>query len=358
MDSLTQIVLGGTVAAVAVPGAHRRRAAVAGALLATLPDLDSLPMKWLGADVVTLVTWHRGPSHSLPVLLLIGWLVWCVLRACWAPVRAAPARWLAAIWLTLLTHPLLDAFTVYGTQLWWPWPTPPVMWSSIFIIDPGYTLALLVAFIAILVVGARPVGLRFLVAGLTLSSAYLGWSLLAKHRVERAAHEALAAMGQADAPRFSVPMPFNTVLWRVVVMTPQGMLEGYRSLWADSGMMRFAPHAGDTAALQSLASTPPVARLLWFSRGFMKAQAEHNQLVLSDLRMGMEPAYTFQYAIAERASADAPWQAITPVAVTRPVDPAPALRASWQRLLHEPPPDAPPFSFTSVLSPVSEKPQP
>lgn len=358
MDSLTQIVLGGTVAALAVPAAHRRRAAIAGAVLATLPDLDSFPLKWLGADVVTLVTWHRGPSHSLPVLFLLGWLLWWLLKRSWAPVQQAPRPWLLAIWLALLTHPLLDAFTVYGTQLWWPLPGRPTMWSSIFIIDPGYTLALLVAFIAILIVGARPVGTRFLLAGLALSSAYLGWSLLAKHWVERDAEQALAAMGQADAPRFSVPMPFNTVLWRVVVMTPDGMLEGYRSLWADRGPMRFAAYAGDTAALQQLAGTPAVARLLWFSSGFMLARPQGQQLVLADLRMGAEPVYTFQYAIAERAADGAPWQAIAPVAVSREVDLAQALRATWQRLLQEPAADAPPFSFTRILPPLSEKPQP
>lgn len=97
MDSLTQIVLGGTVAALAVPAAHRRRAAIAGALLGTLPDLDSFPLKWMGADAVTLVTWHRGPSHSLPVLFLLGWLVWCLLKRSWTPVREAPRPWLWAI---------------------------------------------------------------------------------------------------------------------------------------------------------------------------------------------------------------------------------------------------------------------
>ncbi|KQP22927.1 metal-dependent hydrolase [Pseudorhodoferax sp. Leaf267] len=345
MDSLTQIVLGGSVAALAVPAPHRRRAALAGALLATLPDLDSLPMKWMGVDVVTLVTWHRGPSHALPVLFVFGLLVWWLLRRWWAPVREAPRRWLAAILLALLTHPLLDAFTVYGTQLWWPLPLRPTMWSSIFIIDPGYTLALLVAFIAILVVGAKPIGQRFLVAGLVLSSAYLGWSLLAKQMVERDAQAALAAMGQADAPRFSVPMPFNTLLWRVVVMTPGGMLEGYRSLWADHGPMRFQPYAGETAALQALAHTPPVARLLWFSSGFMKAVADGDRLVLSDLRMGAEPAYSFQYLIAERASASAAWQPVAPVAVTGPMDTRGALQAIWQRLRHEPAPGAPPFAL-------------
>ena len=358
MDSLTQIVLGGTVAALAVPATHRRRAAIAGALLGTLPDLDSFPLKWAGADVVTVVTWHRGPSHSLPVLLLLGWVIWWLLKRSWTPVREAPRPWLWAIWLALLTHPLLDAFTVYGTQLWWPLPFPPTMWSSIFVIDPGYTLALLVAFIAILAVGARPVGKRFLVAGLAISSAYLGWSLLAKQLVEREAQATLAAAWLDDLPRFSVPMPFNTLLWRVVVLTPDGMLEGYRSLLADEGPMRFQAYDSDTAALQALASTPSVARLLWFSSGFMKAQAQDKHLVLSDLRLGAEGAYTFQYIVAERDAVDAPWRPIAPVAAERQLDTRRALQAVWQRLGHEPAADAPPFSLIRILSTAPEKPEP
>jgi inner membrane protein len=52
---------------------------------------------------------------------------------------------------------------------------------------------------------------------------------MAKAIVERAAQRTLAAEGLQDAPRFSVPIPFNTLLWRVVVMTPDEFLEGERS---------------------------------------------------------------------------------------------------------------------------------
>ena len=45
MDSLSQIVLGGAIAAAIVPARHRRAALLAGAALATLPDLDSLPIR-------------------------------------------------------------------------------------------------------------------------------------------------------------------------------------------------------------------------------------------------------------------------------------------------------------------------
>jgi inner membrane protein len=344
LDSLTQIVLGGSIAAIAVPAGHRRRAAVAGAVLATLPDLDGLPLAAIGADIVTAVTWHRGPSHSLPVLALFGWLVWLLLRRWWTPVREQPRPWLIAIQLALLTHPLLDAFTVYGTQLLWPLQFNPVMWSSVFIIDPGYTLPLLVSFIAILVVGAKPSGKRFLVAGLALSTAYLGWSLAAKALVDHAATEALAAQGLRDAPRFSVPMPLNTVLWRVVVMTPDGFLEGYRSVLADSGPMTFTKHASDTAALAALRDAPAVKRLLWFTSGFMKAEAAGGRLVLSDLRMGAEPDYTFRYDVARR-SASGQWEPVPAKAVPGSRNAKEQLSWLWRRIRDE---STPPFSSIST----------
>ena len=57
----------------------------------------------------------------------------------------APRRWFWVFMLTLLAHPLVDAFTVYGTQLLWPLPVRPLMWSSVFIIDPMFTVWLALA---------------------------------------------------------------------------------------------------------------------------------------------------------------------------------------------------------------------
>ena len=76
---------------------------------------------------------------------MAGWLIWWLFKRRRKRVAESPARWFWAIQLALITHPLLDAFTVYGTQLLWPLRPPPVMWSSVFIIDPLYTVWLLVA---------------------------------------------------------------------------------------------------------------------------------------------------------------------------------------------------------------------
>ena len=336
MDSLTQIVLGGAVAAAIAPAAHRRAALLAGAALGTLPDLDSLPIALLTDDPVALMTLHRGASHSLFVLPLVGWLLWACFRRRGGRVAAAPKRWFWAIQLALLTHPLLDAFTVYGTQLLWPLPLKPAMWSSVFIIDPLYTLWLLAACIAAFVLRERVAAQRALAAGLVLSTAYLGWSLAAKAMVEREAGRALAAIGLEDAPRFSVPMPFNTLLWRVVAMTPDGFVEGEHSLVADRRPIAFRRYASDVDALGQVADFPAVARLAWFNHGFMKAARHEGRLVLSDLRMGAEPDYSFNFAVAEALDGGTGWRALPPEQLSPPWEAGRRLADMWTRIWHEP----------------------
>lgn len=343
MDSLSQIVLGAAVAAAIVPASHRRSALLAGAALGTLPDLDSLPIALFSDNPITLMTVHRSFSHSLFVLPLVGWLVWWLFKHYGkGRVAASPARWFWAIQLALVTHPLLDAFTVYGTQLWWPLAPSPVMWSSVFIIDPLYTVWLLVGCVVAWFARGRVIAQRALVAGLVLSTAYLGWSLLAKSMVERDAERTLASMGLGGAPYFSVPMPFNTLLWRVVAMTPSGYVEAERSVVADEGPLVFRGYPSQVQALAEARDIAAVKRLTWFNRGFMRAQVQQDRLVLSDLRMGLEPDYNFRFEVAERRGDR--WQAIAPVQQpwTAPVSGMAGLRslmaAMWKRI-REPSPE-------------------
>ena len=333
MDSLTQILLGAAVTAAIAPARHRRAALAAGAVLGTLPDLDSIPIALLTDDPVALMTWHRSASHSLLVLPLLAWAIWAWCRSRGKRVAQAPRRWWWAILLALMTHPLLDAFTVYGTQLLWPLPLRPVMWSSVFIIDPLYTLWLLLACIAAFFLRERIAAQRALVAGLVLSTAYLGWSLLAKSMVERDADRALAAMGLQDAPRFSVPAPLNTLLWRVVAMTPGGYVEGYRSLVADRGTMQFRGYASNTQALAEAGHVPAVRRLSWFNHGFQQARVVGDELVLSDLRMGSEPEYFFRFAVARHGS---DWHAIAPRQLPASRDAGALWRTTWSRIWNAP----------------------
>lgn len=268
-----------------------------GAGLGTLPDLDVF-IDFGGA--VENYTYHRGFSHSLFVLAPLSALIWMLLRRWWAPVRDKPLRWLAAISLALLTHPLIDAHTAYGTQLFWPLTIPPTSWATLFIIDPLYTLPLLVG--VLVAAFNRKVSGTALRVGLVVSTIYVGWSWVAQATVSRNVEDALASMQLQGAPVFLTPTPFNTLLWRAVVITDHGYLEGFDSLLVDEGTMRFTAYTSATDAIEGAGDIWAVSRLRWFAQDFVKAHIDNDRLVISDLRMGQEPTYVFSHVVAARGN--------------------------------------------------------
>jgi inner membrane protein len=296
MDSLSQLALGAAVG-VAVMGRRSAvwKAALWGGVCGTLPDLDAFIDH---GDPVSNMTLHRTESHALFYLTLLA----PVLAAGIAKLHGELDRyrhWLLAVWLALVTHPLLDVMTVYGTQLGLPFTDHPFGVGSIFIIDPLYTLPLLVGVIVAL--RAAPVrGLRWNAAGLALSTVYLGWSVLAQQHITAAARAALQADGVTVERLLVTPTPFNTVLWRVVAVTPDGYREGFRSLLDRTPQIAFDTFPRGGALYEPLREHAPVARMAWFSRGFFKMAEQDGQVRLSDLRMGQEPFYTFSFDVATR----------------------------------------------------------
>ena len=297
MDSLSQAALGAAVGHAVAGRRAGRKAAAWGAALATLPDLDVfIP---LGNDVLEFTS-HRSFTHSLPVMAAAApFLVWALGRL-HPQVRGDRRRWSALVLACLWTHALLDAFTAYGTQLLWPLPAPPVAWSTIFIVDPAYTLPLLAGVIAVLVRPGR-VAHRCNTAGLCLSTAYLLWTAAAQRHVEELGHRTAVSEGVEVERIMATPTPFNSLLWRILAMTPEGdYLEGYHSL-AD-GVDRppaLRRRDGGRRLLEPLSESWAVRRLQWFTGGYYAARLDGRRVVLVDLRMGLEPLYVFQFVVGE-----------------------------------------------------------
>lgn len=301
MDSLTQLALGASVS-VAVMGRRTAvwKAAVWGGVAGTLPDLDVLIDH---GDAVLNMVLHRAESHALLYLaLLSGPLAWLVARIHHEP--HLQRRWWMAMALALLTHPLLDALTIYGTQLLLPFTDNALGVGSMFIIDPAYTLPLLVGLACALM--GRAGGLRANGVALTFSTAYLAWSVLAQAWVGAHAQRSLAAAGLPGQQVLVTPAPFSTLLWRVVAMDGARYHEGFYAL-ADGGRpIRFDAFDSGQALAQQHAQHPQVQRLARFSDGFYRLQARDGRLWLTDLRMGQEPGYVFHFDIGPPLSAQQP----------------------------------------------------
>jgi inner membrane protein len=336
MDSLSQFVLG---AAVGVTVMGRRvapwKAALWGGALGTLPDLDALIDH---GDPVRNMVLHRAETHALFWQTLAAPPIAAAIAVLTTRGNAGAARWrdfplwLATVWLAFVTHALLDAMTVYGTRLALPFSDHPYGVGSIFIIDPLYTLPLIAGLVGALVArGARR--MRWNMAGLVLSTAYLAWSAAAQAHVAGIVRTQIAARPDAASVErvLVTPTAFNTVLWRVLVMRPDGYEEGFRSLLDEDRPIRFTRHALDGDLYRSVRDIDAVTRIAQFSRGFFRVDERGGTVRITDLRMGQEPSYVFSFAVARRASAPQPL--IPPVAAggRGDIDIAAALDWLWRR---------------------------
>jgi inner membrane protein len=331
MDSLSQIALG---AAVGVATMGRRtavwKAALWGAVAGTLPDLDVLIDH---GDPISNMVLHRAETHA-PFWLTLVSLPFAAaiarLHGEWANWR----RWWLAIWLALVTHPLLDAMTVYGTQLALPFSNHPYGVGSVFIIDPLYTLPLLAGTGWALATRGAGRGLAANVSGLVISTAYLAWGFAAQQYVERIARASAAAQGIATTQLLVTPAPFNALLWRVVAVAGDHYHEGFYSLLDAEPRIAFDRFDRGTALAVELQGIDGAQRIAAFSKGFYKLQQDGARVLITDLRMGQEPNYTFSFAVAERRSALAPL-AVPEQVGSRP-DLARALPWLWRRMRGEP----------------------
>jgi inner membrane protein len=327
MDSFTQVLLGAAVGEAVLGRRVGRKAMMWGAACGLLPDLDILvPFQ----DAVKNFTYHRSASHSLFVLALLTPIVVRLIQRLHPQTAAERNRWHLLVFSAFATHVLLDCFTVYGTQIFWPLPTPPVMWSTIFIIDPAYSIPLLVGVLAALVMSRiRSTGWMLNAAALVLSTLYLAWSVGAKLYVTGAAEASLARHGIVYDKVLTVPSPFNTLLWRVLAMDESGYHEGFYSLLDGKRELSFSRHESRAELLAPVADHWPVQRLRWFTHGFFAVGRNVDDVVVTDLRMGMEPGYVFRFKVAEIGPGG-----IRPTPATRVVEQRQwkQLRWVWQRI--------------------------
>ena len=374
MDSLSQLVLGASVQGALLGKYQGRKAYLYGAMLGTLPDLDVL-IRY--NDPISNMTYHRGFSHSLFVLTALGlggaWLISRYHQWRDMPLPYSTRRLALAMTLALTTHPILDSFTVYGTQLLWPLQDPlqitPISIASVFIIDPLYTIPLLIAMIVGFIKGRKltvfKLGFlanyqRLAVAMLIVSSSYLLLSLGLKYHAQDKAEQTLAAADIDDIVRIkTMPVLPTILMWRTLAEDEQNRVIEIRGSVLDSRLpeYRYLTQYDNSQTLRAnlpAASQSYAHRLDWFSGDWTgyrtqtpnensaQNSTQNTQLVIDDLRMMAGDTAFFSFVLANKDDKNLQWQAIMPIdapVVTVDNQPAPSrftlIKQGFQRVFDE-----------------------
>lgn len=109
---------------------------------ANAPDIDVVSGVGGAAG---LIRWHRGLTHSLLFSVVLAVLSVALVRL-FSKVRTGWLLAIAAAWLGVLSHILLDLTNNYGVRLFEPFNHQWFEWNLTYVIDPYIWAALILAF--------------------------------------------------------------------------------------------------------------------------------------------------------------------------------------------------------------------
>lgn len=212
MDPLTQGVLGGVAGQQVSTTKEKVVALVASGLAGMAADLDVLIKS--ETDPLLFLEYHRHFTHSLvfiPIGALVCALVFGVVFKAWfGRIRLSFMRLYLFCFAGYATHALLDSCTNYGTQLLWPFSDARIAWNNVSVIDPLFTVPLLV----LLSLSVLKRSQRWASVSLLYVFAYLGLGMLQNIRASDVA-ERLALQRGHTAANVSVKPSFaNLVVWK------------------------------------------------------------------------------------------------------------------------------------------------
>lgn len=291
MDPITQTVCGAIVAQALFNKKLGPSAALFGAIGGALPDIDVF---FRFSDPIVAWDMHRQFTHAL-VFIPIGGLIAALpflLRSHWRQ-HWKPA--IGAATVGCATHGLIDCCTSYGTYLLWPFTNARYAWDNMSIIDPLFTLPILIGVVWALACGStRPARIA-----LAYAFVYLGMSVVQHARVMNVQQTLAEQRGHEIARGRVMPTLGNQILWRSIYEA-DGMLyaDAVRAPWLGHAMV----NRGESVALARLDDLAELlrqdeyirssfARFSHFADGYISAVTDTtaDPVRIGDMRYSLVP---------------------------------------------------------------------
>ena len=289
MDPITQGALGVSLAQSCSRPKQLAWAGLFGMIGAMAPDLDVLIRS--DTDPLLFLVYHRQFSHALLFIPFAGVLIGALLYGVLGKRNGFSLKQtIAFTTLGYATHALLDACTTYGTQLLWPFSDQRFAWNNMPIVDPIYTLTILV--LVVLAAWHKKPWLARVAMAWVLAYPIVG--VVQRDRAEALGWELAAQRGHTPIRLEAKPSFANLILWKVVYETDQRFYVDAVRVAGDTTV-----YEGESLEKLVLARDFPwldaasqqakdVERFRWFSNGYIAKDPQRPRHVI-DVRYSMVP---------------------------------------------------------------------
>jgi len=285
MDSITQITLGAAVGEAVAGKKAGFKAAAWGAFLGTFPDLDVLANPFL--DTVNQLYFHRGITHSLLFCVIASLAFGWIINRIHPKLKIGWYVWAKLAFWVFFTHIFIDLLTTYGTQILYPLTNKPFSLDSVFIIDPLFTIPVLLGLMAALILKRKSnAGYNINLAGLAIGAAYLIWGWGIKSHVNSVFDSSFTHQHGYYQEIKTTPTGPSTFLWNAYIIKNDTLYQSVYSIFDEQKTTRFRAIPMNSQLIEPYKNDRGVETLLWFSRGYYTVQKEGEKLVFYDLRFG------------------------------------------------------------------------
>ena len=286
MDPITQGTVGAAFAQSTANKNNILRIGVIGFLAGLAPDLDVLIRS--SNDPILFLEYHRQFSHSL-FFIPFGSLIVALLIFPLVKKSMSLKTVYIASFLGYATHGLLDACTSYGTQLFWPFSNERVTWNNISIVDPLFTIPILI--LVGTAIKTRKRLFSFFAIG--WATFYLSLGFVQYERALSTAIELAHSRGH-NAERLTLKPSFgNLILWKSIYQHEEKFyVDAIRtvrsSTWCSGENIRMFDYQYHLPSLdKDSQQRKDIERFRWFSQDYLGFDKE--ETLVTDVRYSMIP---------------------------------------------------------------------
>lgn len=289
MDPLTQGIVGAAAAQTINKNKVIVIITIIGFLAGLAPDIDIFFRS--KDDPLLFLEYHRHFTHSIIFIPIGGFICSCIFYFTFT--KHFNFSFLDTYMYSTIgyaTHGIIDSLTSYGTQLFWPFSDDRFSTNTISIIDPLFTLPLVILVIITAIKNNR----LFVFLAIAWIIIYQSLAFYQKERAENIIKNYALTQNHNPVDVIAKPSFGNIILWKVIYLyDDKYYINAVRSI------INTRIYPGESIKKLNLSKDiewikkesqqyEDIQRFRWFSNGYL-ALAKSNENIIYDIRFSSLP---------------------------------------------------------------------